>query len=118
MFRFAADENFNNLLLKRLQRDIPSIDILRIQDSPVAEASDDVILEWAAQENRILLTHDLKTIPDFAYNRIAKGLVMPGVFAISGFAPHNLVVNDIILIFGVSEAKEWENRVEYIPFKG
>jgi predicted nuclease of predicted toxin-antitoxin system len=40
---------------------------------------DPTVLAWAASENRILLTHDVATITRFAYDRIVRGLPMPGV---------------------------------------
>jgi hypothetical protein len=39
-----------------------------------------MVLDWAAQENRILLTHDITTITRYAYERVQNGQGMPGVF--------------------------------------
>ncbi len=38
------------------------------------------MLEWAPNDARIVLTHELATMRDYAYQRIAAGLPMPGVF--------------------------------------
>lgn len=56
----------------------PSIDIVRVQDVGLSGEDDPTILAWAADENRILLTHDVATITSFAYQRITKDLLMPG----------------------------------------
>jgi len=62
MPRLAADENFNNDIVRGLIRRRPDLDIVRIQDAGLTGAADLVVLEWAATENRLLLTHDVTTI--------------------------------------------------------
>ncbi|GIL11326.1 MAG: hypothetical protein BroJett038_00460 [Chloroflexota bacterium] len=66
MMRFAADENFNNDVLRGLRRLHPEIDVIRIQDSEVYGADDPTVLEWAAREGRILLTYDRNTMTKYA----------------------------------------------------
>ena len=58
MLRLLSDENFNGDIVRGLLLRHPALDIVRVQDVGLAEAEDDVILKWAAQNNRILLTHD------------------------------------------------------------
>ena len=65
MLRLAADENFNNDIVRGLWRRKPDLDIVRVQDIGLSGADDPTVLEWAAQEGRILLTHDVSTITKF-----------------------------------------------------
>jgi len=58
----AADENFDNDIVRGLLRRRPDIDIVRVQDVGLSGASDPIILEWAAEQQRLLLTHDVATI--------------------------------------------------------
>ena len=60
MIRFLADENFNGKILRSLRRDYPEVDVVRVQDTAIYGATDPQVLEWAAQEGRILLTHDVE----------------------------------------------------------
>lgn len=71
MLRLAADENFNNDIIRGLLRRIPSTDIVRIQDVGLSGADDPAVLAWAAQENRVTLTHDVSTMTKYAYERLA-----------------------------------------------
>jgi len=64
----------------------------------VAGADDRAVLEWAASERRVLLTHDANTITAFAYERIAQGLPMPGVFEVSLKIPISTAIEEIILL--------------------
>ncbi|WP_369432127.1 DUF5615 family PIN-like protein [Aquisphaera insulae] len=54
------------------------LDLVRVQDVGLTETLDPLILAWAADDRRILLTHDRETIPAFAYDRIRRGEPMPG----------------------------------------
>lgn len=114
--RFAADENFNNDILRGVLRRHPDLDIVRIQDTEVFEAKDPTVLAWAAQEGRILLTHDIRTMPDFAYARVREGEPLPGVFVVDDQAPMGQVIDDLLIVLGASDADEWRNRVIYLPF--
>jgi hypothetical protein len=75
--RFAADENGNNDILRGVLRRYPELDVVRIQDTEVYEAEDPVVLEWVATAGRILLTHDTRTMPDFAYARVREASCFP-----------------------------------------
>ena len=69
--RLLADENFNGTILRGLIRRLPGLDLIRVQDVGLRNADDPAILEWAAREERILLTHDVATITMYAYERIS-----------------------------------------------
>ena len=53
MLRFAADENFNNDIVRAVRLIRPDIDIVRIQDIGLAGKDDPSILQWAAEEKRL-----------------------------------------------------------------
>ena len=53
MLRLAADENFNNDIVRGLLRRRPDLDIVRVQDVGLSGADDPAILEWAAREGRV-----------------------------------------------------------------
>lgn len=65
MLALAADENFNNDIVRGLLRRRPDLDIVRIQDVGLTGATDEEVLEWAARAGRILLTHDVTTLTDY-----------------------------------------------------
>ena len=87
LLRRRADENFNNDILRAFFRANRDIDIARAQDVGLSGSADKVVVEWAADQNRVLLTHDVSTITAHAYRHVMKGDRMPGVFEISRRAP-------------------------------
>ena len=115
MLRLAADENFNNDILRGLLRRVSGLDIVRVQDTRVSGADDPTVLEWAAQEGRILLTHDVSTITRYAYARVAAGFPMPGVVEVSRTVPVGVAIADIALLVECSLDMEWEGQILYLP---
>lgn len=63
---------------------------------------DPAILEWAADEGRVLISRDVKTIPAFAHERIAAGLVMRGVFVLPPTVSMAAAIDDLALVAGVA----------------
>ena len=117
MVRFLADENFNNQIVRGILRQNPGIDLLRVQDVDLSGADDPAILAWAAQEGRIVLTHDVATMTTFAYQRIQAELSMPGLFEVSRRVPVRLAIEEIILIAECSIEGEWEGQVRFLPLR-
>jgi hypothetical protein len=117
MLRFAADENLNYNIVRGLLRRKADLNIVRIQDVDLSGKDDATVLEWAAQEDRILLTHDVTTITKYAYERISDGLPMPGVFAIKMTSSLGEIIDNIILLADYSYENEWEDKIVYLPLK-
>jgi hypothetical protein len=115
MLRLAADENFNNNIVRGLLRRQPELDIVRIQDVGLSGADDAAVLDWAAQEGRVLLTHDVSTITRYAYERVRAGQSMPGVFEVGRDVPIGRAIEDILLLVECSLDGEWEGQVRYLP---
>lgn len=117
MARFLADENFNNQIVRGVLRQNPDVDIVRVQDVDLSGADDPTVLGWAAQEGRIVLTHDVATMTTFAYERIQAGLSMPALFEVSRRVPVELAIEEIILIAECSLEGEWEGQVRFLPLR-
>ncbi len=117
MLKLAADENFNNDVVRGLLRRQPDLDIVRIQDTGVAGSADASVLEWAVQNKRILLTHDVSTMTAHAYERVRDGKSMPGVFEVGRNVPIGTAIEDILLLAECSLEGEWEGQVRYLPLR-
>ncbi len=117
MLRFAADENFNNDIVRGLLRRQPDLDMVRIQDVNLSGAKDAPVLEWCAKEGRILLTHDVTTITRFAYERVREGKAMRGVFEVGRGLAIGLVIEDLLLLAQRSREGEWEGQIRYLPLR-
>lgn len=116
MLRLLADENFNHDLIRGVRRRLPTLDLVRVQDTGLREADDPAILEWAARERRLVLTHDANTMPAFAYDRVRQKQTMPGMFVVSQQAGLNEIIEDLLLLAECSNDYEWDGQVIYLPF--
>ncbi|MPZ18492.1 MAG: hypothetical protein GEV06_11345 [Luteitalea sp.] len=115
MLRLAADENFNNDIVRGLMRQKPDLDIRRVQDAGLSGADDAAVLEWAANEGRVLVTHDVATITKHAYDRVRSAQPMPGVFEVEPSVAVGRAIEDLLLIVECSLEGEWEGQVRYLP---
>ena len=114
--KFLADENLDNNILRGLLRRQLDLDLVRVQDVGLFGKDDPTVLAWAAEENRILLTHDVATITRYAYQRTAKGLRMPGVIEIKASASLGKAIEDILLFVECGIDGELEGQILYLPF--
>lgn len=115
MLRLIADENLNGDILRGLLLREPEMDIVRVQDVGLLGANDPAVLAWAAEHNRIVLTHDRTTMPDFAYERVAAGNRMPGLFMLDDRLATGLAIEEIMLLVACTEQDEWRDRIAYLP---
>jgi hypothetical protein len=116
MIRFLADEDFNGRIVRGLFRRHPDLDLLRVQQMVLSGADDEKILSWTADHDRMLLTHDARTMPRYIHERLAVGLHIPGVFIVDDLAPIGRCIADVVLIIECSEQLEWQDRIVYLPF--
>ncbi len=113
--RFLADENFNNKILRGIHLQNPLVDILRAQDTDVYGATDPIVLAWAAENDRILLTHDVKTVPKYANQRIVAGLSMPGVIVARQELSVGQIIDELLMIESASQPEDWIGLVVFLP---
>ena len=115
MLRFAADENFNGDIVRGLLRRNPTLDVVRVQDVNLSGADDASVLQWAADQGRIVVTHDISTLAKHAFDRIAASQPMPGVFEVRSVAPIGQAIDDLILLAECSFDGEWEGQMCFLP---
>jgi predicted nuclease of predicted toxin-antitoxin system len=119
MLRLLSDEDFNGHIVAGLRQHYPEVDLVRAQDVGLSgqnEIEDPDVLAWAAQENRILLTNDRRTMIAFARDRVAKELHLPGVFALRPGTSVRGAIEAVAMIALASDPPDWTNRVEWFPF--
>lgn len=115
--RFVADENLNERLVLALLRRLPDLDLLRVREARRTGRTDPDLLDWAATEGRILLTHDARTVPPAAFSRVRAGLQMPGVIVIDDLAAARTVIDDVALLVEFSTLEDLHDRVVFVPLR-
>ena len=115
MIAFLVDQNFNEHIVDGLTRRDSALGFAHVRDVGSAEAPDPVVLQWAAENGMVLLTHDRKTIPPFAYDRVAAGLPMPGVFLVSADMPVGRTIDELLVAAHCLEPSECKDIATYFP---
>jgi hypothetical protein len=115
VLRLIADENVKQAIVDGLRRLLPDVDIVLAKEVGLLRTDDRLILEWAAANARILVTHDARTMPGYAYERVAAGLPLPGVFVVPWQLPIGRAVDELVLLTTCSGDDEWQDRVLFLP---
>ncbi len=113
--RFAADENLNERLLLALLRRIPSLDVLRVRTIPLAGRPDEEVLAWAAAQGRVVITHDARTMPAEAWERVSRGMAMPGLIVVPDDAPARAAMEHLALLAEAGDPQDTRDRVLFLP---
>jgi hypothetical protein len=81
------------------------------------ELEDPELLEWATQQGYILLSSDRNTLIEFYNERLRAGLHSEGVFILRQGVSFGELIDELSMIAQASEASEWANQVNFIPFR-
>jgi hypothetical protein len=116
MPRFLADENFDGYVLREIERLLSHVEVARVQDVQLQGAKDELILQWAALHGYVLLTHDARTMPRHAGERIVQGLLFPGMVVVKRRSAIGLLIKELEILIECTQEEEWENRIWFVPF--
>jgi hypothetical protein len=75
---------------------------------------DEQVLEIAAREGRILVSHDVSTMPVHFASFTSKQ-DSPGVLLIPQSLPIRIAIEELALIWGASEVEEYANLITWLP---
>jgi len=116
--KFLVDEHVAKYLGAAIQRADSSVVILRVVESgaPGSGTLDPPLLLWAEANRFAIVTKDKNTMPGHAIDHLCAGNHTWGIFILrAGFTARE-IIDTLILIHGASQAEEWQDQVNYIPF--
>ena len=115
MIALLIDENFNQRILRGLKRRIPELDYLLVQETEVFQQDDPLVLDWAAANNRVVVTHDVNTMTKYAFERLEAGQALPGVVLVPRDVPIGSAIEELAILLACSQPEEFPGRVIYLP---
>lgn len=116
MLRLLIDQDLDHDILRGLIRRIPQLDIVTAFEIGMKEATDPQLLTRAAQEGRIIVTHDRKTMPKHAISLMRAGKDFTGLIVVPCTLSLRQAIEDLELIITCSTNDEWVNVIRYLPF--
>jgi predicted nuclease of predicted toxin-antitoxin system len=112
--RYQADADLNQAIVTGVLRKEPTVDFQTAYAAKLEGVQDTEVLAIAAKQKRILVSHDRRTMPsefaEFIVNNQSSGVLI-----VSRKVPIEITIEELILIWAVSSAEEWINRIAKIP---
>ena len=115
MIRFLADADLNEGIVAGCLRREAEMDFLSANEADLEGVPDPKVLALAAAEDRILVSHDFRTMPRHFGNFLQAGYSSAGVILVPQRLPVGEAIEELVLIWAASDAEEWQNRILRIP---
>ena len=112
--RFLADANFNQKIVAGLLAREPLVDFELPQHVIPEKMEDPQVLKLGAARGRIIVIHYVRTMPDHFSDFVADQ-PCPGLILVPKKMAIGAAIEDLLLIWQVSEADEWINQMRRLP---
>jgi hypothetical protein len=113
--RFLADHDLRERIVGGVLRRMPAAEFIRCRDVGLASRPDPEVLEYAAGEGLIVVSHDVNTMLASAYERLRDGRSMAGLLLVQQATPVGPVIDSLALIWLTTDEEEWRGTVEFLP---
>ena len=112
--RFQADADFNEEIVSGLLRNQPELDFQTAEEGQIRGLPDPEVLARAADDRRILVTHDRRTMPAH-FAEFIQRKESPGEIIISQRVSVRRAMDELALVWEASDAEEWTNLIVELP---
>ena len=112
--RFLADADLNGAILSGVVRRSTNVDFKRAEDVPLEGLPDEVVLDLAAEQRRVLVSHDVSTMPDH-FREYVRHHESPGVILVPQELGIGSAIEDILLISEACDERDLANRLCLVP---
>jgi hypothetical protein len=113
--RFQADADLHPEIVAGVVRREPAVDFQSAVEVIPEGMSDSEVLQLAAREERILVSHDVSTMPGHFRDFIDSARRSPGLLLISQSLGIGGAIEELLLIWAASEASDWRDRIVRLP---
>ena len=119
---FLLDEHMPTFIKDAVLARESSVDIVQIgvdPGMPPKGTLDPEVLLFAESNAFAVVTFDKQTMPDFAHQHVAIGRHTWGVFVFpnGNDLSARTIADELMTIWGASEAHEWIDQVKYLPLR-
>lgn len=112
--RFQADADLKHAIVTGVVRRQPNLDFQSANEAELEGKADSEVLAIAAQDGRLLVTHDRQTMPAM-FGQFIMSKTSSGVLIVSQSLPVSEAINTLILVWEASTAEEWVNQIMSLP---
>ena len=113
--RFQADADLKHAILAGTLRRAASLDFRRAEAVPLAGLDDPAVLAAAAEDGRVLVSHDVNTM-EWHFRAFIETQTSPGLVLIpQGRVGVGQAIEGLVLLWEVLDAADLENRICLFP---
>ena len=115
MLRLLIDENFNHRILRGVKSRLPELDFVTVRQIGLAGYKDLLLLRWATQNERAILTHDTKTMRPDAEQLLHLGETISGLIVVPQTLRVGRAIEDLELVIACYSQSEFRDHIERLP---
>jgi len=112
--RYQADADLNQAIVTGVLRREPTVDFQTAFAARLEGIGDSDVLAISAQQGRILVSYDRRTMP-LEFAALITSSQSSGVIIVSRKLSIEVVIEELLLIWTASSAEEWINRIAKLP---
>lgn len=112
--RFQADADLRVPIIKGLKRREPSVDFMTAHEAGLVGLDDSAVLALAASNGRVLVSHDVSTMPE-EFARFIQKQTSPGVILVSQELSYREAIEGLLQVWSNTEAEGWQNVLSFLP---
>ncbi|MBI4618307.1 MAG: DUF5615 family PIN-like protein [Planctomycetes bacterium] len=113
--RLLFDEDLNHRILRGLMRRLPHLDIRTVDDLALAGRDDQQVLEAAAREGRLVVSHDVSSMTAAFQERLDSGRSQFGLLLVPQRLPIGMAVDQLEAIARMTRNEDWVGVMEFLP---
>ena len=114
MLPLLIDEDLQAAIVAGLLLHFPSINLVRVQDIGLTKTPDPIILEVAANQNRVVVTHDRTTMTAHAQDRTNQGLRMTGLIVLEQFIKIGKAIQEVGTLALAGNIGDLDGQILYL----
>jgi hypothetical protein len=111
--KFLADEDLRRAIVLGVRRREPSVSFMQAFEVGAAGKDDLAVLQIASNQGRIVVSHDVRTMPRYFHEFIRQS--SPGLVLVPQKLPLSAAIEDLVLLWTACEDDEWLNQICYLP---
>ena len=115
MIRFMADADLNGAIVGGCRRREPAIDFLSANDANLGGRIRSRRAGLGGCGRCILVSHDFQTMPRHFGDFLQARGSSPGLILVPQHMPIGEAIEELLLIWGASDAEEWRDRWQALP---
>lgn len=118
--RYLLDEHVDPRLRTQLIRQASDLVVWMIGDpgAPRRGTSDPDILLWCEVNGFTLVTSNRRSMPDHLQAHLTAGRHIPGILVLPPDMTIGAALEQLLLVWGASEAEEYRDLLLYLPLTG